>query len=59
MSAIADLFNNGDVISAIAGGLSVILVWLISKLPAKVKSIFVKTIDKTDAELDKENTPKV
>lgn len=54
MEFITELFSNADLVSGIAGALSVGVLWLLAKLPKSIKGLFVKTIDKVDAELDKE-----
>jgi len=51
---IFDILDTLDVLSYVVGIVSAGLVFLIGKLPTKVKKVVVSILDKTDAELDKE-----
>jgi hypothetical protein len=54
MDVLLGLLDNLDFVSVVVGGVAGVVVYLVRKLPAKVKALVVKVIDKTDAELDKD-----
>jgi Sec-independent protein translocase protein TatA len=54
MDQILDAINNLGITEMVIGAVSAAILFGLSKLPAKIKSLFVKVIDKTDSELDKE-----
>ena len=58
MDKILEIFAQFDVLSGAVTLVVAGLVWLLTKVPAKLRPFFVEVIDKTDAELDKEKEKK-
>lgn len=49
------ILSNVDLISAAVGAVATVVVFLVRKLPGKIKAAVASLFDKVDAELDKDN----